>query len=58
MNESLSALLFVIERFAVGSYLNFRFLAVCLDLSLVGHELVFFGEGLDLENFSLAGLGL
>src|SRR6266478_1729495 len=54
----LVALLFVIERFAVGAYLDFRFLPVRFDLSLVGHQLVFLGEGLDFQDFSSAGLGL
>jgi len=57
-NRSVTVLLFVIERLAVGPYLNFRFLPVGFHLSLVGHQLVLLGEGLDLQNFSLAGLGL
>src|SRR5947207_15305399 len=58
MKSNLRALLFVIERFAVWSYLNFRLLPVRIDLSLVGHELVLFGEGFALQNFSFTGLGL
>ena len=39
----LVALLFVIERFAVGAYLDFRLLPVCIDLGLVGYQFVFLG---------------
>ncbi len=53
-----SVLLFVIEQFSVGSYLNFGFLTVRIDLGLVGDELALFREGLDLQNFSFAGLSL
>ena len=51
-------LFFVSERFAVGANLNLGFLPVCFDLGLVGHELFLLDEGLDLQNFSLSGLGL
>ena len=58
MNQGLSVLLFVIEWFAVGSYLNLRFLSVGIDLGLVGDELAFFGERLHFEDLSFTGFGL
>src|SRR5712691_585570 len=51
-------LLFVIERFAVRAYLDFRFLSIRINLGLVGNEFVFLGEGFDFEDFSFAGFGL
>src|ERR1700694_4165578 len=51
-------LFLVAERFAVGSYLNLGFLPVFFDLGLIGHELSLLGEGLDLQDFSVSGLGL
>jgi hypothetical protein len=44
LNTSDQLLFFMIERFTVRSYLNFRLLAARQNLSLVSHQLVVLGE--------------
>jgi hypothetical protein len=48
----------VIQRLSIGADLYFRPFSVSHDLCFVCHKLVFFSQGLNLDQFSVAGLGL
>jgi len=49
---------FVIQTLSIGVDLYFRPFSVSHDLCFVCHKLVFLSEGLNLDQFSVAGLGL
>ena len=49
-----NASFFVIERFAVGTDLDFRPLSIRHDLCFIGHKLVVLDNRFDLEKFALS----